>query len=131
MKAHGISLGISRTNSLFFIHIQAFGTLHHEDYQYMVPSIEAALEQVSSPELNVLIDIIELEGWTLHAAWDDYKFGTKHNREFKKVAVICGKRWQRGLIKITQWFTPSEIQSFNNQHDALDWLQTDSGKTKI
>lgn len=122
MKPHGISIGLSRVQSTLFIHIRAFGKLDHNDYQYMVPTIEAALADIKQPQLDVLIDITELDGWTLHAAWDDFKFGVKHRREFHKVAVICSERWQKGVTKVSDWFTPNEIASFDNQHDALVWL---------
>ena len=61
MKPHGISSGLSRVKSTFFIHIRAFGTLEHDDYKYMVPTIESALAEVTAPKLNVLIDITELD----------------------------------------------------------------------
>ena len=88
MKPHGISIGLSRVKNTFFIHIRAFGKLEHDDYQYMVPTLESALSEVKEPKLNVLIDITELDGWALNAAWDDFQFGLKHHREFEKVAVI-------------------------------------------
>lgn len=128
MKPHGISIGLSRVNKTIFIHIRAFGTLDHNDYQYMVPTIEAALADVEHPQLDVLIDITELDGWTLHAAWDDFKFGLKHGRDFHKVAVICSERWQKGVVKVSDWFTPNEIASFDNQHDALVWLEDEPNK---
>ncbi len=128
MKPHGISIGLSRVNNTIFIHIRAFGTLDHNDYQYMVPTIEAALADVEHPQLDVLIDITELDGWTLHAAWDDFKFGLKHGRDFHKVAVICSERWQKGVVKVSDWFTPNEIASFDNQHDALVWLEDEPNK---
>lgn len=122
MKPHGISIGLSRVEQTVFIHIRAFGTLDHDDYEFMVPTIESALADVNDPKLDVLIDITELDGWTLSAAWDDFKFGVKHGREFHKVAVICSMRWQKGVVKVSDWFMPSEIEAFDNQHDALEWL---------
>lgn len=124
MKPHGISIGLSRVKNTFFIHIRAFGTLQHDDYEFMVPTIESALIEVKEPKLNVLIDITELDGWTVNAAWDDFKFGMKHRREFEKIAVICSQRWQKGVMQVSNWFMPGEIKSFDNHHDALVWLES-------
>ena len=59
----------------------------------------------------------------MNAAWDDFKFGLKHRREFEKVAVICSQRWQKGVLHVSYWFMPGEIEVFDNHHDALVWLE--------
>ena len=72
IKKHGLSIGIERVDEHFFLSMKAIGTLTHEDYQTIVPMIDAALEGVTDPKLNVLIDGTELQGWELRAAWDDF-----------------------------------------------------------
>jgi hypothetical protein len=62
--------------------IKAVGKLTHQDYLQMTPLLESALAGVESPEILALIDITELDGISLHAAWDDLKLGIKQGREY-------------------------------------------------
>ncbi|QQX79345.1 STAS/SEC14 domain-containing protein [Shewanella sp. KX20019] len=87
-KRHGISVGIERFDNQFYLNLIAKGKLTHEDYQYMVPMLESALAGVEHPEINVLADLTELDGWELRAAWDDLKLGLAHGRAFKKIAIV-------------------------------------------
>lgn len=37
MKKHGLSIGINRIESVFFVTLKAIGTLTHEDYLVITP----------------------------------------------------------------------------------------------
>lgn len=82
------------------------------------------LESVSEPNVNVLIDGSELEGWELKAAWDDFKLGLKHGNEFSKIAIFGNKKWQEYISKIGSWFISGEIKYFEDADDALGWLNS-------
>ena len=47
---------------------------------------------VPRAKIRAYVDITELEGWELQAAWDDFKLGLKHNKEFCRVAVLGNKK---------------------------------------
>lgn len=120
---HGISIGIERINNDVFLSLKAIGKLTHEDYQTIVPMIEAALAQVEHPIINVFVDGSEFDGWELRAAWDDLKLGLKHKREFSKVAIYGNKKWQERIAKVGSWFISGEVKFFENSDDALQWLR--------
>jgi stage II sporulation SpoAA-like protein len=120
---HGLSIGIERVGSHFFLKLKATGKLTHEDYNIINPLIDAALDGITEPEINALVDATELEGWELRAAWDDFKLGLKHNSEFKKIAIYGNKNWQEITAKIGSWFISGEIKYFENADEALNWLQ--------
>mgnify|MGYP003384875827 CR=1 FL=1 len=120
---HGLSIGIERVDSEFFLSLKAIGTLQHSDYQIMVPMIESALEGVESPTIKVFFDATELEGWALRAAWDDLKLGLKHGREFSKVAIVGNKKWLKAAAHIANWFVSGKTESFDDADVALTWLQ--------
>jgi len=120
---HGISIGIERINNDVFLSLKAIGKLTHEDYQTIVPMIEAALAQVKHPIINVFVDGSEFDGWELRAAWDDLKLGLKHKREFSKVAIYGNKKWQERIAKVGSWFISGEVKFFENSDDALQWLR--------
>lgn len=122
MKKHGLSIGIERINDEVYLSFKAVGKLTHADYELITPMIDSALSQVIHPEVNVLIDGTELEGWELRAAWDDFKLGLKHNNEFKKIAIYGNKNWQEIAAKIGSWFMSGEVKYFESYADAVSWI---------
>jgi len=123
-QKHGLSIGIERIDDTFFLSLKAVGKLTHEDYKIITPMIDSALEGVKDPKINALIDGTELEGWELRAAWDDFKLGLKHGSEFEKVAIVGNKKWQEYTAKMGSWFISGEVQYFENEAEALSWLQS-------
>jgi hypothetical protein len=119
---HGLSIGIERYGSNFFLSLKAVGKLTHEDYETITPMIDSALSMVKEPQVKALIDGTEMEGWELRAAWDDFKLGLKHGNEFEKIAIYGNKNWQEITAKIGAWFISGEVKYFESEDDALDWL---------
>ena len=124
---HGLSIGIERVNNDFFLSLKATGKLTHQDYEKINPMIDSALEGVKDPKVNVFIDGSELEGWELRAAWDDFKLGLKHGAQFDKIAIFGNKKWQEYSAKIGSWFISGEVKYFEDEDQALNWLQENSG----
>ena len=120
---HGLFIGVERVDNTFFLSLKAIGKLTHADYDKINPLIDAALDGVKDPQVNVFIDASELEGWELRAAWDDFKLGLKHGSEFNKIAVFGNKKWQQYAAKIATWFTSGEVKYFEDAATALSWLQ--------
>lgn len=120
---HGITIGIERYGVDFVIAFKAVGTLTHDDYETMVPVLEGALQGVKDPDIYVFVDVTELDGWELQAAWDDLKLGVKHAREFKKIAILGNNTTQELMAKLANWFTPAKVKYFVDQTDALSWLK--------
>ena len=119
---HGLSIGIERSGSTFFLSLKAVGKLTHEDYETITPMIDSALNAVKEPQVKVLIDGTEMEGWELRAAWDDFKLGLKHGNEFLKIAIYGNKNWQEITAKIGAWFISGEVKYFESEEAALVWL---------
>lgn len=119
---HGVSIGIERIGSDFFLSVKAIGKLTHKDYEIISPMINSAIKDVKEPEINVFIDASEFEGWELRAAWDDFKLGMKHNKKFKKIAIVGNKKWQAMVVKIGSWFVSGEVKIFEDSDRALSWL---------
>lgn len=120
---HGLFIGVERVDNTFFLSLKAIGKLTHADYDKINPLIDAALDGVKDPQVNVFIDASELEGWELRAAWDDFKLGLKHGSEFNKIAIFGNKKWQQYAAKIATWFTSGEVKYFEDAATALSWLQ--------
>jgi len=119
---HGLSVGIERVGSDFFLKLKVSGKLTHDDYTIINPFVESALDGIKDPKIDVLFDGTELQGWQLKAAWDDFKFGLKHGKEFKKIAIYGNKNWQEISAKVGSWFISGEIKYFEDYDTALSWL---------
>ena len=122
IQKHGLSIGIERTDSDFFIRLKAVGKLTHDDYELITPMLNSALAAVEVPRVRALIDGTELEGWELRAAWDDLKIGVKHGRDFEKIAIYGNKNWQEIAAKVGGWFISGEVRYFDDEQSALTWL---------
>ncbi len=126
IQRHGLSIGIHRSGSEFFLSLKAIGKLTHEDYQTITPMIDAALKGVEEPKVKALIDCSELEGWEARAAWDDFKIGLKHGSEFSKIAIYGHTKWLEYATKVGGWFISGEAKYFENEDDAITWLNEKS-----
>ena len=122
-QKHGISIGINRIDEAFFLHLKAVGKLTHADYEIITPVIDSALEGVQHARIKALFDATEMEGWELRAAWDDFRLGLKHGKEFEKIAIYGNKDWQKFGAKIATWFISGEVKFFDNEDGALEWLR--------
>ena len=122
IRRHGLSIGIERTDNNFFLSLKAQGKLTHRDYEAITPMIDSALAEVKDPKIKAFFDGTELEGWETRAAWDDFKLGLKHGNEFEKIAIYGNKKWQEFSAKIGVWFISGEIRYFENEDEAISWL---------
>jgi len=121
---HGISIGIERISNEFYMTFTIVGKLTHEDYEAVIPMIDSALEGVKEPKIKMLVDVTQLEGWELRAAWDDVKIGLKHGNQFERIAMIGNKQWQEWAVKVAGWFTSADVAYFEDEAEAVAWLQS-------
>ncbi|WOG25721.1 STAS/SEC14 domain-containing protein [Endozoicomonas sp. 8E] len=121
-ETHGLNIGIERTGQNFFLNFKAVGKLTHEDYQIITPMIDSALEGVQSPSIDAFFDLRELQGWEARVAWDDFKLGLKHGKDFNRVALLGNKKWQEVATKVSKWFISGDVQFFEDEQEARNWL---------
>lgn len=123
IKEHGISVGINQNHDTFYIKMDIKGTLTLEDYEIMVPVIEDTIKNISHPKLKILVNAKDLDGWEFQAAWEDLKFGVKHNKEFEKIAYVGHRSWEKYGMMISNWFIKGELQYFEDETKAKKWLK--------
>ena len=122
VQRHGITIGIERINGDFFLTLKLSGKLSHEDYEKITPMLDSALMTVKQPHIKALVDVTELKGWELRAAWDDFKLGLNHGTQFVKIAIYGNQNWLAMATKIGSWFVSGEAKYFDNEASALVWL---------
>ncbi len=122
ISEHGVSIGVNWVDDFVLIKMKAVGTLNHSDYELIVPMLENALKRIDDPKISLLLDATQFNGWSLEAAWDDLKFGLKHNRDFEKIALVGSKTWQEYSIKIANMFSLGSMEYFEDIDSAMAWL---------
>ncbi|MBL4659485.1 MAG: STAS/SEC14 domain-containing protein [Alcanivoracaceae bacterium] len=120
---NGLTIGVSRVATQYFLLLKAVGKLTHDDYRIISPMLESAIKCIDQPRINLLIDASEFEGWELRAAWNDFKLSLKHGKKFYRIAIISNKKWQKYATKIGSWFIAGEIRRFDDLSTAVEWVQ--------
>lgn len=122
MNRHGFSIGMERNGDGVYLALKAMGTLTHDDYQQMTPLLNAALQGAGPETVDAYLDLSEFDGWQLRAAWDDFRLGLKHGRDFRRIAIFGSSNWHQWSAKIAGWFISGEVRYFDKRAEALAWL---------
>ncbi len=121
---HGFNLGIKREGDEVLLEMKIEGKLTHEDYESFIPMVEEALKGIDKPKVKAFIDATDFEGWEIRAAWDDLKFGLKHNKDFEKIAVVGHSKLLKAGINVSKWFMHGEMEYFEDETAAREWLMS-------
>ncbi len=105
------------------VFVKASGKLTDADYKALIPQLEAAIDRHGS--IRLLVDMGDLEGWSLQAAWDDFAFGIKHWNDFERMALLGDKRWEELLVKVTDRVMGGDIRYFDlaDANAARAWIE--------
>jgi len=98
------------------------GKLNGKDYRIFVPRVEERIRREG--KIRLLLEFEDFRGWDLEAAWEDFKFGIKHFRDFDQIAIVGqGKReeWVAGAAKL---FFGEKVRYFplSEMPQAWEWL---------
>lgn len=112
-----------QTNTSKIIGFKLSGKLHDEDYQTFVPAVEAFLAR--EQRVSLFAQFEDFHGWDLHAAWDDLKFGVKHYSEFRRIALVGDRQWEKWMATLCKPFTQAEVRYFDATEieTAWKWLE--------
>ena len=74
--------------------------------------------------VDLYFDLSQMAGLTLDVAWEEIKFSRRHARDFRRIAVLTDDQWLTWSAWVTQLFVDAEVQVFEREIDARDWLDT-------
>ena len=114
MQRHGLTIGVERVGETVYMRMSVEGKLTHDDYQVITPLLDNAVAGLNQVKINVLVDARKFKGWEMHAAWDDFKLGMKHRKEFSKIAIVGKGDFEKLLAKLSGWFIDGESQIFED-----------------
>ncbi|NQV85045.1 MAG: STAS/SEC14 domain-containing protein [Rhodospirillales bacterium] len=105
------------------LYVRASGTLTDDDYKELMPRMEKAIDEFG--RLRLFVDMQDLEGWEIKAAFDDFAFGLKHWNDFERVAMVGNQRWEEISAKVFDALSAGEVRFFDAAHrdTAHDWIK--------
>jgi AAA+ ATPase superfamily predicted ATPase len=104
------------------IALQADKKVKSEDYEQIIPVLDAMIEQYG--KIRCLAEISGIDGIEPEAFWDDLKFSLKHTNDFEKVAIVGSKPFIKAITKFSTPFTKADVKTFDKNEvvEAIEWL---------
>ncbi len=103
------------------------GKLTKEDYDDFLPKLTTLIHKYGS--ISLLLELEDFHGLEAKAMWEDYKFATVNDKNFKKIAIVGDSRWTQWMTVLSNVFTNTDLRYFQggDASAAWDWLR-DSGE---
>ena len=105
--------------------VKVSGKLTHQDYRdHFIPALEKAIIQHGT--ICLLLEASDFHGWEWQAAFDDFKTGIKHRKDFAKIAIAGDQAWEENLVRFARFFVNAEVRYFDHSRldEAKNWLQS-------
>jgi len=114
--------GIELVEEGKFVNLKITGKLEKEDYEFFVPEIDQQIERYG--KVNMLLELIDFQGWTAGAAWEDTKFGIRHFNNIERLAIVGDKAWEKGMAYFCKVFMTAKVQYFDvsERDKAMTWI---------
>lgn len=105
--------------------VEASEKLTASDYEEIwVPSLNELINKYGKVSALLYMDE-DFKGWETQAILDDAKFGFKHCKAFKKIALVGGPSYVSAGVKVFSVFLKFEIKCFDQDEleEAWEWLE--------
>ena len=104
------------------VNVHVSGKLVKEDYESFVPEFDRLVQQHG--KVSIIFDMMDFQGWTLGALWEDIKFDAKHYADIERLAIIGDKKWEKEITIFCRPFTRAQIRYFDqaDANEARSWL---------
>jgi hypothetical protein len=97
------------------------GHLSKADYDLINSHMKAVLDY--NDKIGLYLDIIDLDGMTLKAVWEEFKAAVNYYSRIEKVAITGQEGWLKSAAKISDFLTPGiDVRYFEEAEEAKNWL---------
>lgn len=103
--------------------IAIIGKLNKADYDRLNVLIEEKVRHYGQAKL--LLEVVNIEGLTVRALWEDLKASLKLYSNIERIAIIGDQSWLKTSVKISDLLTPGlEMAAFSStdHRRAVAWL---------
>ena len=110
-------------NNADLVAIKTTKKLNKTDLDVLLPYIEATIKQYG--KVKFLWEMDAFEGWEPMSFLRDQWFDIKHANDFRKIAIIGEKNWEKNLADIMKLFTKAQLKYFgiHQKQEAINWIQ--------
>lgn len=102
--------------------IGIFARLELADFRKIEDEIQRQLDAVG--QIDLLVDLRGMVGYTLDVALEDIRFVRDHARDIGRIAILSEKDSVIWSALLARLFVRAEIQVFDSESGARDWLAT-------
>ena len=105
--------------------VRATGKLTDQDYQFLIPDLEALITKYGKVRLLCFMDEA-FAGLEAGAFWDDAKFFLPHRADFEKMAAVGGPKWVELAMKLFAPLLKGDYQTFSGDQlaEAWEWIKS-------
>ena len=108
---------------LFVVHIK--GTLAFEDLKEVENEARAEIDRSQKVKLLILVE--QFAGWGREGDWGDLTFMHEYDLHIERIAVVTNAKWMdEVLMFLGAGRRHASVESFHNEEDARDWLQSEN-----
>ena len=100
--------------------VRVSGTMTREDYGQFRSRAEQMMRDHG--QIRVLMELDNLHGWSVGAAWEDLKFGLSHLGRFERCAIVGDRKWEAWMTELAKPFFRVEYFDRSQMDEARRWL---------
>jgi hypothetical protein len=105
--------------------VKATGTFSYQDYtEFLIPRFKAIIKEHGRVRVLFYLDE-DFQGWNLETLRRE-AFGSRHQEDFQKIAVVGGSWWLRLEMKFLTPLIDGEVRNFSREElpEAWTWIRS-------
>lgn len=118
-----MAIELQKDETSRIVGVRLTGQLTRQDYELFIPRMERLINEHGS--LNLMVLMLDFQGWDFHGLWVDTRYGFKHYGQIKRIALVGETKWKEGMGGFCKPFTRAEILYFDSPevNRAREWLR--------
>jgi hypothetical protein len=100
--------------------IGIFSRFEIADFHRLEEEVERQLDAIG--QIDLLMDLRGMIGYTLDVALEDIRFVREHARDVGRIAILSEEESVVWTALLARLFVRAEIRVFDTEVDARDWL---------
>lgn len=104
------------------VKVIAAGKLTRRSYDSFTPELDGLIE--THGKIRILFEMLDFDGWTMGAAWEDLKFGCKNFNHIERIAIVGDRKWEKAMVIVCRPFTRAKLHYYDivDVEVAMKWI---------
>ncbi|MCJ8165117.1 STAS/SEC14 domain-containing protein [Pontibacter sp. E15-1] len=95
------------------------GRIDENDYAILQPMFAQRIAEFG--KIRVYAEMLDLEGITLQAIWEDLKMDVKYAPDISRAAMVGDSKWEEILVKAASPFLSGDLKYFDFDQREAAW----------